>query len=50
VVVSEDAQITFTIDEGLFDSEGLEVCVLQVTEDQLYPRALTSIHDMPVRI
>jgi hypothetical protein len=37
MVVFENAQITFTIDKDLFDSEGLEVYILQVTEAQLYP-------------
>jgi len=37
VAVFENAQMTFTIDKGLFDSGGLEVYVLQVTEGQLYP-------------
>jgi hypothetical protein len=37
VVVFENAEITFTTDQDLFNSGGLEVHVLQVTESQLNP-------------
>lgn len=36
LVVLEDAQVSFKIKKGFFHELGLEVYVLQVTEDQLY--------------